>query len=111
MEAENLVSRTPQLTWNEAMDRVSKKFLKDQYAGSVESLNPLMAAGLSKNLAIDTKQKQVISSRRVKLRFLYVSCILCFLFYASCHVIGVLRPTSPGRSAWPLVHFLQFVLC
>jgi hypothetical protein len=58
-EAANLVSRTPHLSWNSAMDEVSKKFLENKYVGSVENLKPLMAEGTKEDLALTLKQKKV----------------------------------------------------
>lgn len=40
MEAISLVSSTPQLTWTNAMEVVSKKFMEECYVGSVEKVNP-----------------------------------------------------------------------
>jgi hypothetical protein len=59
MEAANLVSRTPELSWKDAMAMVSKKFLEEQYVGSMEALRPLVSGGPSKSLTVGLTEKQV----------------------------------------------------
>jgi hypothetical protein len=70
MEAANLVSRTPQLSWENAMEKVSKKFHEEHYVGSMDTLKPL--TGGTSALTVAVQQKQVI----------FVCCI-CFMYYLS----------------------------
>jgi hypothetical protein len=59
MEAANLVSPTLELSWKDAMDMVSKKFLQEQYVGLMEALRPLVSEGPNNSLTVGLTEKQV----------------------------------------------------
>jgi hypothetical protein len=59
MEAANVVSCNPELTWKTRMDKVSRKILEEQDVGLMLTLSPLMGGALRKTLAFALKQKFV----------------------------------------------------
>jgi hypothetical protein len=59
MEAANLVSRTLQLGWTNAMEVVSKNFMEERYVGSVDKLTPPLTDGRSDALVPVVQEKQV----------------------------------------------------
>jgi hypothetical protein len=52
MEAATLVSRTPQLSWADAMEKVSKKFHEEHYVGSLDTLNPLTGGAIALTIGV-----------------------------------------------------------
>jgi hypothetical protein len=78
MEAANLVSRTPELTFKSAMEVVNKKFMQEQYVGSSDNLRPLMCGGSSNSLAVGVQQKQVLTVLSVACLAYFVVCVAYF---------------------------------
>jgi hypothetical protein len=77
MDAANLMSRIPKLTWEEAIKQVSSKFLEEQYQGLSENLKPLTNQNtVQKQELLVLKGKEVLKlqcTALVSFQYVYLS--------------------------------------